>query len=77
MPSARLKRKMGDSKMALLMQRCWSRLRSMTFFYPAASYHAKPLKIDLSGVFIPDPADPNLKEWQKGRAFEAKQYGTA
>ncbi|XP_018429971.1 PREDICTED: growth arrest and DNA damage-inducible proteins-interacting protein 1 [Nanorana parkeri] len=61
--------------MALPMQRCWSRLRAVTLPWPAAGYHAKPLNLNLSGVYIPDPEDPKTKEWHKGPAYEAKLYG--
>ncbi|CAI9536974.1 unnamed protein product [Staurois parvus] len=62
--------------MALPIQRCWSRLRAVTLPWPAAAgYHAKPVPLNLSGFFIPDPADPKTKEWQKGPAYEAKLYG--
>ncbi|XP_077326442.1 large ribosomal subunit protein mL64 [Lithobates pipiens] len=61
--------------MALPIQRCWCRLRAMTLPWPAAGYHAKPVPLNLSGVYIPDPADPKTKAWQKGPAFEAKLYG--
>lgn len=62
--------------MALPMQRCWSRLRvAVTLPWPAAGYHVKPLALNLSGVFIPDPEDPKAKKWHKGPQFEAKLYG--
>lgn len=62
--------------MALPIQRCWSRLRAVTLQWPAAAgYHAKPVPLNLSGVYIPDPSDPNAKKWHKGPAFEAKLYG--
>ncbi|XP_072255651.1 large ribosomal subunit protein mL64 [Pyxicephalus adspersus] len=61
--------------MALPIQRCWFRLRALTLPVPAAGYHAKALKMNMTGVYIPDPQDPKTKDWQKGPAYEAKLYG--
>ncbi|KAM4039906.1 large ribosomal subunit protein mL64 [Anomaloglossus baeobatrachus] len=61
--------------MALPMQRCWARLRTLTFTWPAASYHARPRRWGLGGIHKPDPNDPETKDWHKGPAYEAKLYG--
>ncbi|KAM9312064.1 large ribosomal subunit protein mL64 [Gastrophryne carolinensis] len=61
--------------MALPMQRCCSRLRSLILPWPVAAYHAKPRKLGLSGIYKPDPEDPNTKPWHKGPEYEAKLYG--
>ncbi|MEE6520415.1 hypothetical protein FKM82_018268 [Ascaphus truei] len=61
--------------MAAPMHRCWALLRSLTLSLPAAGYHAKPRIWGLSGVYKPDPRDPETKEWHIGPKFEAKLYG--
>ncbi|XP_068130399.1 large ribosomal subunit protein mL64 [Hyperolius riggenbachi] len=60
--------------MALPMQRCWGRLRAVTL-QCAAGYHAKPRTTGFGGMYKPDPADPDIKEWHKGPKYEAKLYG--
>ncbi|XP_056425726.1 growth arrest and DNA damage-inducible proteins-interacting protein 1 [Hyla sarda] len=60
---------------ALPVQRCWLRLRALTFSWPAAGYHAKPRILGLDTIYKPDPHHPDTKPWHKGPAYEAKLYG--
>ncbi|XP_007432168.1 growth arrest and DNA damage-inducible proteins-interacting protein 1 [Python bivittatus] len=38
-------------------------------------YNARPLKIQLKGVYRPDPANPRTPAWQLPAAYEAKRFG--
>ncbi|KAM6469037.1 large ribosomal subunit protein mL64 [Liasis olivaceus] len=38
-------------------------------------YNARPLKIQLKGVYRPDPANPRTPAWQLTAAYEAKRFG--
>ncbi|XP_048348203.1 growth arrest and DNA damage-inducible proteins-interacting protein 1 [Sphaerodactylus townsendi] len=39
------------------------------------AYNARPLRLRLGGVYLPDPANPRTPAWQLEAAYEAKLYG--
>eukprot|EP00062_Callorhinchus_milii_P027947 gi/632991877/ref/XP_007884825.1/ PREDICTED: growth arrest and DNA damage-inducible proteins-interacting protein 1 [Callorhinchus milii] len=42
---------------------------------PAARYHPRPLRLDLSGRYNPSPGDPDTPDWRRGPRAEARSYG--
>lgn len=54
------------SKMAALGRHLWAGVRF---------YNARPLRLQLGGVYLPDPANPRTPPWQLEATYKLKLYG--